>query len=328
MQAISRRQLVLGLIAGVLTLLSWGSWAALSRMALIGPIDFHDITALRFATAGLALLPVFLRLKIDRRGIGGIPWWGVAVLLFGAGAPYSLIVFAGVALAPAGHQALIGPSVIMVLTLIASRYWLGERLDGRQMTGVALVLGGIGMLAWQTLRSGATEASAGHLLFVLAAVLWTAFTVVTRKLRIDAWTATAVVSVLSALVYAPVYLAFAGTRLLDLPPGPVIFQAIYQGLIIGLVALFLYTFTIKSLGAGMAGLFTAAVPPLGNVSAALLLDEPLTAVSVTALALVTAGMAMAILAGALGPGRAAATTGQAGGLVPGSKPPPQATPRE
>lgn len=315
------RRLLTGLACGLATALIWGSWAVISRAGLTGgALDHRDVTVMRFLVSGLVMLPFLFRLRIGRAGIAGIGWGPAAVMAFCGGAPYSLVVLAGIERAPAGHQALVGPAAIMILTVVMSRVFLGERMTARQYFGLVLIGAGVAGLSLETLLAGANEIGYAHLLFVLAALMWSCFTVMARYVRADTFTATAIVAIASMLVYPPVYLLTTGGRILSLPVTELLVQGIYQGLVIGLASLFLYLHTASLLGAGRAALFIALVPGMGNLLAFLVLGEPLSAMAIGGLAAVTTGMAIALASGAVGPGRAAASAGQAGGVMPGSKP--------
>jgi drug/metabolite transporter (DMT)-like permease len=313
-----RRKLIVGLATGLVTAALWGSWAVVSRVGLTGGLDFHDVTALRFGVAGFVLLPVLLRRRIDRNAIAGVPWHVALMLWAGAGVPYSLLVFAGLGIAPASHQAVIGPSAVLLFTAALSWIVLGERLGRGQIVGMVVVLAGVATIGAPALL-GAGEIGWGHGLFVIAGVCWAVFTVAARAWRVDALVATAIVSVLS-LAYLPVYVALFGARLLSAPPATVVLQAIFQGFLTGVVALVLFMRAVALLGAGRASLFVAVVPAMGALLAAPVLGERLTAFTLFGAALVSIGMILAVGRGGVGPGRAAATAGQSGGIVPGSQP--------
>lgn len=315
----SQRKLLFGLATGLVTALVWGSWAVVSRLGLTSGLDFYDVTALRFGVAGVVLAPVLLRRGIDRRGLAGVPWRAVLLMWIGAGVPYALIVFAGLEAAPASHQAIIGPACVMLFTVFMGWVFLGEPLDGNQLVGMGVILAGVLAIGWRGIAGG-VEIGYGHLLFVLAGFCWALFTIAARAWRVDAVVATAIAAVVSMVVYLPFYLIHSGARLLHLPLGAMAMQGVFQGLLAGVFALFLYMRTVDALGAGRAALFTALVPAMAAVLAVPVLGEPITTTTILGTVLVSAGMLIAIGRGAGGPGRAAATAGQNAGVLPGSKP--------
>jgi len=267
----------------------------------------------------MVLAPVLLRAGITAKGIGNVPWHIVLIMWLGAGVPYALIVFAGLGMAPASHQAMLGPSSVMIFTAALSWLLLGERFDRVQLAGMAVIVAGVGALGWQGLAGGG-PIGIGHLLFVIAALMWSVFTIAARAWRVDALLSTAIVSTLS-LVYLPVYFLLFGDGLRAASLGALVTQAVFQGLLAGVIALILYMRTVAALGAGRASLFTALVPAMAALLAVPVLGEVLTGATIAGLLLITAGMAIAVSRGAVGPGRAAAAAGQSAGLVPGSKPP-------
>src|SRR5262245_17968636 len=94
----SRARLALGVTAGVVAMLLYAGQFVISRWSLQRTLAVWDLAALRFTAAGLLLLPIVLRHGL--RGAAGIGWGRAAALAVAAGAPYTLILFAGLALAP------------------------------------------------------------------------------------------------------------------------------------------------------------------------------------------------------------------------------------
>src|SRR5438445_235424 len=132
----------------------------------------------------------------------------------------------------------------------------------------------------------------GDALFVVAGVLFALFTVGARHWRIDPLPATAAVWVL-ALPYVPIYGALAGSRVLDAPRGEVVFQAIFQGLGVAIVALALYAWAIRVLGDSRAALFMPLVPVCGVLLGVAVLGEVPEAVQVAGMAGGALGVAVA-----------------------------------
>ena len=92
-----------------------------TRWSIQRTLSPWDLAALRFAVAGLLLLPIALRLGVvDAAGLG----WGRALALgTAAGAPYTLVLFAGLSFAPTAHGAVIIPGVtpVVAITLASLR---------------------------------------------------------------------------------------------------------------------------------------------------------------------------------------------------------------
>jgi drug/metabolite transporter (DMT)-like permease len=263
----------------------------LSRWSIQRTLSLWDLAALRFAAAGLLLLPVVLRHGLA--GAAGVGWGRSLVLTLTAGGPYTLIMFAGLALAPAGHGAVIIPGATPVVSTVLVWLWFGERPWPARLAGLALVVVGLVLVGWPGVSgAGADRAWLGDLLFLVAGVLWGLFTVLARRWRVDPLRATAMVWTL-ALAYVPVYALFAGPRLLSAPRGEVVFQALYQGVGVAVVALALYAWSIRVLGASFASLFMPLVPVLGMLLAVPVLGEIPDRIQLVGVLAVSAGMALA-----------------------------------
>jgi drug/metabolite transporter (DMT)-like permease len=95
------------------------------------------------------------------------------------------------------------------------------------------------------------------------------------------------------LLLIPLFL-FAGVpKLLEAPPGDIVFQAIWQGVLAGVLGLAAFSLAISRLGATGAASFGALVPALAGLGGWWWLHEPLSVTDVAAILLVAAGVAIA-----------------------------------
>ena len=135
----------------------------------------------------------------------------------------------------------------------------------------------------------------GDLLFVLAALCWSVYSVLARKYALDAVRATVAITAFAFVVYVPVYGALLVLRLvpgqfLSAPLSQVVFQMVFQG--VGSVAISGITFTrmIQHFGPVRSTMITALVPGLSALGAVFFLGEPLHWNLSAGLALVTLGI--------------------------------------
>jgi drug/metabolite transporter (DMT)-like permease len=283
----SRARSALAVGAAVLAMLIYASQFVLSRWSMQRTLSLWDLAALRFTVAGLLSLPVVIR----HRPADAVAWRRIAVLSIAAGAPYTLIMYAGLTLAPAAHGAVIITGATPVFATLLAWLWLGERRWPSKALGLALIVIGLTLVGWPQLSAGGS-AWLGDALFTVAAVLWALFTVAVRRWRIDPLPATAAVWVL-ALPYVPLYVVFAGGRVLEAPRGEVVFQALFQGLAVAIAALALYAWAIRVLGDGLASLFMPLVPVFAVLLGVVVLGEVPVPVQLVGIAGVTVGMARA-----------------------------------
>ena len=283
----SRSRTALAVGAAVLAMLIYASQFVLSRWSMQRTLSLWDLAALRFTVAGLLSVPIMLR----HRPAGAVEWRRIAMLSVAAGAPYTLIMYAGLTHAPAAHGAVIITGATPIFTSLLAWAWLGERQPSSKAFGIALIVVGLALVGWPQLVGGGA-AWLGDALFTVAAVLWALFTVAVRRWGIEPLPATAALWVL-ALPYVAVYVGIAGDRLLEAPRGEVIFQALFQGLGVAIIALALYAWAIRVLGDGRAALFNPLVPVFAVMLGVVVLREVPAPVQVVGIGGVVLGMALA-----------------------------------
>jgi len=291
----ANRDLFVGAVYGILAALIWGAWPVVSRLGVLAAepgavaLTAWDIAALRFAVAGLLLAPVVIR-----RGVAGVGWLGAGVMAVGAGVPYIVVVVSGLGMAPAGHAGIIVPSCMLTFTMAGAWWLLGDRPAPARLVGFAVILAGVALIGAAGWNQGAVDAWAGQVLFVLGGLLWASYTVAAKAWRADPLHATALVSVLSAALYLPVYVFAGEPRVFSAPMDQVAFQAMFQGVGAGIGALLFYTKAVALLGAARGAVFAALVPGVAVLLAMPLLGEAPGMVEVAGLAVVTGGMLVAL----------------------------------
>jgi drug/metabolite transporter (DMT)-like permease len=282
-----------GIGLGVLCASIWGVQAVVSRRSVIDGLSASDVTILRFIVASLVLLPVALSLRPV--AIGELGWPRALVLTFLVGAPYTLILVGGAAFAPALHNAVITPGLIPVMAVLLGFLVLGQHPGGMKLAGIGLILAGIPLFSWEALtgmpaREGAWR---GDLLFVLSSVMWAYFGLLAGRWRVRPIAATTSIAVLS-LLGSPLWAMLVPMRLMHASWSAIALQAIYQGLLVGVLATFLYMRVVALLGSVRAALFLPLVPIVTALTGAILLGEEPSMREVAGMLLVVAGMALAL----------------------------------
>ena len=278
-----------GLLYGSLAALIWGAWPVVSRFGVQQSLTPYDITALRFGVTGLLLLPL-----VWRRGLGGVGWTGALVLAAGAGVPYVLVTVGGLALAPAGHAGVIVPSCMLTFSALGSWLFLGDRPGRTRLTGLAVIIAGVLLIGWEGLAGSGAAVWAGDLMFVAGGLFWAIYTVGSRYWSVEPLQATALVSVLSMVLYLPVYIAFSEPQIFIAPLSETLFQGLFQGLFAAVLALLLYTRAVALLGAGRGAVFAALVPGFAVLMAYPALGEVPSWRELLGVAVVSAGMIAAL----------------------------------
>jgi drug/metabolite transporter (DMT)-like permease len=282
----------LALLAVLSTMVIYGSNFAVSRYATQHGLAPPDMVALRFAVAGLIMLPVFLL----RGGTtcAGLGWKKGVVLAILSGAPMTLLMNIGLQLAPAAHGASIGPGTVTTVGIVYGMVAAARTPSAWTVAGLGAILAGLATLAIAGSVGGTSKTLLGDGLFFLMGALWGTYPIVLHRWRVDPITSAAVVSVLS-LAYLPVYLAFETSRLGDVPVSMLLFQALYQGPLNVVLGLFLWGYGVKTLGAARTQLFPPLIPVLGTLFAVPILGEIPGPFQVLGIAAIVCGILLSIL---------------------------------
>lgn len=284
----------LGLVAAAI----WGAYLAMAKAGVSAGLEPSDIAFIRYAVAGLVMLPWLLIKGV--RACGGVGWGRATILSLLVGPLFILIGVGGYQFAPLAHGAVMQPAALTIVSLVLAATILKDRPTIARVLGIAGMLAGLAIIAGPGLMTGATLTPVGDAMFIVAGGMWAVFTLLTKLWKVAPIAATAAVSVLSAVVYVPGYLAIVGVdRLLDATPSMLLAQVVVQGILSGVVAVIVFTRATELLGAARATLFPAMVPAV-----AIILGIPLAGEIPTALQLVGVGVVTAALLVALGVVRA------------------------
>lgn len=282
-----------GVGLGLLAAAIWGSYLAMARVGVSAGLHASDIAALRYGIAAVIMLPWLMRHGLlTMAGVGLMR--GAALALF-AGPLFIIVGVSGYAFAPLAHGAVLQPAGMTLGSIGLAILVLGERPTLARTVGVAAILAGLAVIAGPGLLAGSALTPLGDLLFVAAGLMWAIFTVLSRRWGVSPVAGTAVISVLSAAVYVPVYLAVVGAdRLIAAPLPFLLSQVLVQGVLSGVVAVLAYSKAVEILGAGKAAVFPALVPAVAILIGIPVAGELPTPVQLAGLGIVTLGLLFAI----------------------------------
>ena len=298
-------QFVIGAVCAIAAVTIWAGWLVMMRLGITTTLTASDLTALRFAVAGMVLLPVVWRkgLAFDRLG-----WPGFMAVVIGAGAPVPLLVGVGLSFAPVADASVLTYGISPLIVACVAAAALKERLVPIRKSGLVLVgLGGL-VIGGLGISSFGGRQSIGHLLFLTAACLWACYTVAIQRARLDGLHAAAIAAVVSLVVYSPLYLIFIANRILEVRLTDLMSQALYQGVVAAAVSLALYGRSITLLGASKAAAFVALAPVMAALMAIPALGEKPASIDWLAIGMIAAGVYLA--SGAPVPGQVQNPTGR------------------
>lgn len=262
-------RLLKGVAFGLAAALAWAIYNVGVKIGRTDGFSSADLVLLRYVVPAILLAPA---LRVRRRAGKSCMTWPRAVALTSAiGPPFAFLINTGYGLAPLAHAVVISPGVTMLTANALSVAIDRTPMPRNRRFGIALLVAGLICIALD--QSDADNKGAmrwlGDLCFVGSGFLWGVFTYLVGRWRLDAVEATATVAICGSLAFIPVYAVFFPPATFPVPLW--LEQIVYQGVLGGCLAIVAYALAIAALGAGLAGLFPALVPPL-----AVLLAIPLT----------------------------------------------------
>ncbi|WP_051526773.1 DMT family transporter [Alkanindiges illinoisensis] len=260
-----------GYLLLLITMLIWGSFTLMSRLGAKQDLTAWDITALRFATAFIVLMPIQLwrrelKFLLDKR----ILW---LALLGGIG--YSCAVYSGFSYAPAAHAAIWLNGFLPLATAISAWIVLKEPFGRNTWISLLFMAAGLGGMMAVMQYEGQFYLSIGDAFFVLGAALWGIYTVFLKRWMLPPWQAMAGVAIWTAIVYLPVYALFLPKKLAQASHMVMLEQGVFHGVFVVIIAMLTYIGAVERLGAFKTGSLLALAPFLAALAAVPLLNEPL-----------------------------------------------------
>ncbi|CAM2070140.1 DMT family transporter [Sulfidibacter corallicola] len=278
-----------GVAFGLTTAAIWGAWPVLSGFSIARVLNAYDIAALRFGISGLLLVPYLWRHKSP-----GVAPIHLAAMVCGAGAPYVLACVWGLGLAPAGHFGVITPSCMLTFSSLAAWLLMGDRPTRVRILGWLAILLGVVMVGLRGLTSGEPSMWLGDLIFMVCGMCWATYTVTFKACGLKPLHATALVSVISMVIYLPFYFGLGLGNLGRAPIEEVMAQGVFQGVLSAIVALVCYNKAVSILGVSRGSVFGALVPAIALLLAIPVLGEIPNVIEVSGLVLVSVGMVLVL----------------------------------
>ncbi len=253
-----------------------------------------SLAVLRFGQGGLLLVVVLL--LVGGWGMPRVEYRDLPLLvLLGAVlfAVFPVTFNASLRLIGASRGALLLATIPLWSALLA-RIARSERLVPRQVVGVFLSLGGVGLALVEggVGRQGGLEALAGDGLMLVTALCGAAYAVLAQRAfaRYGALTVTTYAMVLGTLLLLPFGLAEGLVGVLPRLDGQTVALLVFLGVFGGALGFFLWTFALTRLTPTQVAVYINLNPLVAMVLAAALLSERLTVAFAAGFGLVLLGV--------------------------------------
>jgi drug/metabolite transporter (DMT)-like permease len=281
-----------GYLAAAIAVAIWASYPVATRAAVTSSFAAMDLVALRFGLGALLFLPYLL---LRCRGIDRTVWLkGLPLTLF-QGAGMGALVICGLQFAPASHQAALGPGVSPAWVALLGFVVFAKKPSAGVIFGASLCAAGVLVLTCAGPVRDDGLVLLGDAMFLAASALGALYVLQLRNWGVRAMESAAIVSVYSAAVVVPWYLWSAVEPLRHVPALELLWQALWQGVLIGCVSLVALNHAITRLGAERSSAMVALVPVVSTVLALIFLGERPSSVEVMAILAISAGVSIAAM---------------------------------
>ncbi|MEM8949089.1 MAG: DMT family transporter [Pseudomonadota bacterium] len=282
--------ILLGVASAVAVIFIWSGFIVFSRAGVVTSLTAFDITALRFTVAGLLVLPF------------AYAWWPrhlslkaqAIMALCGPGAVYSILVYLGLSEASAAYGGVFANGSLPIFTLLLLFVLSGERPKSHQFMAVGIIMAGGVLLGLPGMMAGGADVMTGIALFLFGSAILSVYIVGVRRWALTPKQALALINVPNALIFLPLWFLFLPSGIADADLSTVLFQAAFQGLGPGFLAVILFALAAFHLGPTPTAGFSAAVPATAALLAVPVLSEVPGPMEWGGIVIVTVGLALLV----------------------------------
>jgi len=256
-----------------------------------GSFTVEEVLVLRIVPGALVMIPVMFRLGVM---LSLQSWPRAAMLMVGASAVFPYVVSKGLTYAPASDGGALAPGMLPFWTALAAYAFTREIPGPRRRMGLAMILAGAVVVSLWQIYSGADEGAwRGHLMFLLGSGCFAVYSVIFRQSGLSPLHGMVIGLFWGALLITPVLLATGNVTFAAVGLNDIAIMIVLQSFIIGILAMFLFGYAVKVLGAAETAAFGALTPILALMGGAVFLDESVTLFKVAGVTLVVVGVFLA-----------------------------------
>lgn len=255
------------IIAGLAVVFIWSGWITLSRLGVHTKLQPSDITLLRYWTALLVVLPMVVRYPWGQRSL-----LQYLVIGLGVGFPYTMLSFYALKVIPAAHAGVLVNGMLPVMGAVAAWLLFRQRIAPHRYAAIGVIF--LSNLIMSGDFSLSLDQFTGTALLLTAAICYTFHMIGIRLWKMSWRDVLVIVPVVNVLIFTPLWLffpsGFATAKYHDMA-----LQAVYQGVIVNVLALMCVAYAIRHLGTITVALFMSFVPVTTAILAWITLGESL-----------------------------------------------------
>ena len=281
----------LGYVAALVTVTIWAAFLVGTRFAVTKNFTVEEILLLRLIPAAIIMLPYMVKLGVMPPGNRLIT---KIIFALGASALFPWVLSMGLYYSPASNAGALGPGTLPFWTALIAFLITSEKPNRSRKFGLFVILLGalvIGIVQFETNYGDLTWL--GNILFLLGAALWAIYSVIFRQSGIAPLHGLVIGLFWGSLIFVPFLITFGSVKFENTTLHDIAFMVILHSFIIGILAMLLFTYAVKKLGAVQTAAFGALTPILALIGGVILLDEIISPSKLSGICLVTAGVLLA-----------------------------------
>ena len=281
----------LGYVAALVTVTIWAAFLVGTRFAVTKNFTVEEILVLRLIPAAIIMLPYMVKLGVMPPGNRLIT---KIIFALGASALFPWVLSMGLYYSPASNAGALGPGTLPFWTALIAFLITSEKPNRSRKFGLFVILLGalvIGIVQFETNSGDLTWL--GNILFLLGAALWAIYSVIFRQSGIAPLHGLVIGLFWGSLIFVPFLITFGSVEFENTTLHDIAFMVILHSFIIGILAMLLFTYAVKKLGAAQTAAFGALTPILALIGGLILLDEIISLSKLFGICLVTAGVLFA-----------------------------------
>ena len=289
MNAVQER--ALGVSTAVAAVMIWAVFLVNTRFAISSNFSVEEVITLRLVAASIVTLPFMIKLGVVLRGQSFISTIMIA-LIPSAVAPY--IISSGLFYASASESGALAPGTLPFWAALFSFLLIGEKPSKSRLIGLLVIfIGALSIGIMQMLNGLNPETWKGHLLFLLGACMWSIYTIYFKQAGLRPLQGLVIGLFWGSLFLVPLVFLTGEVSFSKANVKEILWVCLLHGVLIGVLAMILYSTAIRCLGAAQTAAFGALTPVLALLGGIVALGETITTGGVMGIFLVAIGVILA-----------------------------------
>ena len=280
-----------GVLAALATVTIWAAFLIGTRFAVSGNLTVDEVLILRLIPAFLIMLPLMFKLGVIIKGQSML---SLLMIALGATAVFPYLISTGVYYAPASDAGALAPGMLPFWTALFAFIITGEKPSKIRFFGLIIILAGAFLVgSYSILSSSDQNTWKGHLLFLAGSGMWSIYSVYFRQSGIDPLTGLVFGLFWGTAVVIPLLVVFGDVSFEKASTFDIFSMIVLQGLLIAILAMLLYNFSIQQLGPAQTAAFGALTPILALIGGFIFLGETITLLKSVGILIVAIGVVFA-----------------------------------